>query len=129
MLRVRRGERKSAILETAFSRVSQTRNVDLNYCRFPAKHRSRITTSPYGAEIQRDLMGEQTVASLTINGKAFEVDVVMDTPLLWPIREHVGLTGTKYRCGLAQCGAGTVHIDVAPTPSFGPLVSVPVGEH
>src|SRR5258708_12130167 len=127
MLRVRRGERKSAILETAFSRVSQTRNVDLNYCRFPAKHRSRITTSPYGAEIQRDLMGEQTVASLTINGKAFEVDVEMDTPLLWAIRENVGLTGTKYGCGIAQCGACTVHIDGAATRSCGVLVSEAVG--
>jgi isoquinoline 1-oxidoreductase alpha subunit len=51
------------------------------------------------------------MANLTINGKAFEVDVEADTPLLWAIRENAGLTGTKYGCGIAQCGACTVHID------------------
>ena len=50
------------------------------------------------------------MASLTINGKTFEVDAEMDTPLLWVIRENVGLTGTKYGCGIAQCGACTVHV-------------------
>src|SRR5438552_649124 len=48
---------------------------------------------------------------LTINGKTHEVDVEPDTPLLWAIRENVGLTGTKYGCGIAQCGACTVHMD------------------
>jgi isoquinoline 1-oxidoreductase subunit alpha len=48
---------------------------------------------------------------LTINGKQHEIDVEPDTPLLWAIREQVGLTGTKYGCGIAQCGACTVHID------------------
>ncbi|HEV2056375.1 MAG TPA: (2Fe-2S)-binding protein [Methylomirabilota bacterium] len=48
---------------------------------------------------------------LTINGKSVEVDVDPNTPLLWAIREQVGLTGTKYGCGIAQCGACTVHID------------------
>ena len=47
---------------------------------------------------------------LTINGSAYNVDVEPDTPLLWAIREQVGLTGTKYGCGIAQCGACTVHI-------------------
>ena len=51
------------------------------------------------------------MASLLINGKNYEVDAEMDTPLLWAIRENVGLTGTKYGCGIAQCGACTVHID------------------
>ncbi len=51
------------------------------------------------------------MASLTINGKTFNVDVEPDTPLLWVIRENVGLTGTKYGCGIAQCGACTVHVD------------------
>ena len=50
------------------------------------------------------------MASLNINGKIFEVDAEMDTPLLWVIRENVGLTGTKYGCGIAQCGACTVHV-------------------
>ena len=48
---------------------------------------------------------------LTINGKQHEIDVEPDTPLLWAVREQVGLTGTKYGCGIAQCGACTVHID------------------
>ena len=51
------------------------------------------------------------MANLTINGKSFTVDVEPDTPLLWAIRENVGLTGTKYGCGIAQCGACTVHVD------------------
>jgi isoquinoline 1-oxidoreductase alpha subunit len=49
--------------------------------------------------------------SLTINGKTHNIDVEEDTPLLWAIRENVGLTGTKYGCGVAQCGSCTVHID------------------
>jgi isoquinoline 1-oxidoreductase subunit alpha len=48
---------------------------------------------------------------LTINGKAHEVDVEPDTPLLWVIRDTIGMTGTKYGCGIAQCGACTVHLD------------------
>jgi isoquinoline 1-oxidoreductase alpha subunit len=51
------------------------------------------------------------MANLTINGKTIDVDVEADTPLLWAIRENIGLTGTKYGCGIAQCGACTVHID------------------
>lgn len=48
---------------------------------------------------------------LNINGKSHEVDVEPDTPLLWVIREQVGLTGTKYGCGVAQCGACSVHVN------------------
>ncbi|WP_407518955.1 (2Fe-2S)-binding protein [Methylobacterium oryzisoli] len=48
---------------------------------------------------------------LTINGSVREVEAEPDTPLLWVIREQAGLTGTKYGCGIAQCGACTVHID------------------
>ena len=48
---------------------------------------------------------------LTVNGQSYEVDVEPDTPLLWAIRENVGLTGTKYGCGIAQCGACTVDIE------------------
>ena len=54
---------------------------------------------------------------LNVNGKTYEVDVAPDTPLLWAIRENVGLTGTKFGCGIAQCGACTVHIDGEPTRS------------
>ena len=51
------------------------------------------------------------MAKLSINGRVHDVAVDPDTPLLWVIREQVGLTGTKYGCGVAQCGACTVHID------------------
>lgn len=51
----------------------------------------------------------------TINGQAAKVDVDPETPLLWVIREELGLTGTKFGCGMAQCGACTVHIDGMPT--------------
>jgi isoquinoline 1-oxidoreductase subunit alpha len=51
------------------------------------------------------------MARLTINGQSHNVDVEPNTPLLWVLREQVGLTGTKYGCGIAQCGACTVHID------------------
>ncbi|ACL59436.1 (2Fe-2S)-binding protein [Methylobacterium nodulans] len=48
---------------------------------------------------------------LNVNGSVREVDAEPDTPLLWVIREQIGLTGTKYGCGIAQCGACTVHVD------------------
>ncbi len=48
---------------------------------------------------------------LTVNGKQHEIDVDGETPLLWVLRDHLGLTGTKYGCGIAQCGACTVHLD------------------
>ena len=51
------------------------------------------------------------MAKLLINGKSQTVDVPPDTPLLWVIREHLKLTGTKFGCGMAQCGACTVHLD------------------
>ena len=51
------------------------------------------------------------MATLTINGRRHEVDAEPDTPLLWVIREQVGLTGTKYGCGVAQCGACSVHLN------------------
>ena len=51
------------------------------------------------------------MARITINGKSHEFDVDPSTPLLWAIREQAGLTGTKYGCGIGQCGACTVHID------------------
>jgi isoquinoline 1-oxidoreductase subunit alpha len=60
---------------------------------------------------------------LTINGKPHEVDVDPDTPLLWVIREWIGMTGTKYGCGIAQCGACTVRVDGVATRSC----SFPVG--
>jgi isoquinoline 1-oxidoreductase alpha subunit len=60
---------------------------------------------------------------LSINGKSYDVDVEPDTPLLWVLRDTIGLTGTKYGCGIAQCGACTVHIDGVAARSC----QVPVG--
>ncbi len=60
---------------------------------------------------------------LNINGKPYKIDIDPNTPLLWAIREQVGLTGTKYGCGIAQCGACTVHIDGSPMRSC----SIPAG--
>ena len=55
--------------------------------------------------------------SLTVNGKLYNVDVAPDMPLLWVIRDVIGLTGTKFGCGLSQCGACTVHLDGEPIRS------------
>jgi len=51
------------------------------------------------------------MVGFTVNGKPHDVDVDPDTPLLWVLREQLGMTGTKYGCGIAECGACTVHID------------------
>jgi isoquinoline 1-oxidoreductase subunit alpha len=57
------------------------------------------------------------MTSLTINGKEYQVDATADIPLLWVIREQCGLTGTKFGCGIAQCGACTVFLDGQPVRS------------
>lgn len=51
------------------------------------------------------------VYTLQINGKSYQADVAADTPLLWVLRDHLGLVGTKFGCGIAQCGACTVHLN------------------
>lgn len=68
------------------------------------------------------------MANLTINGKTVTLDVEPDTPLLWAIRENAGLTGTKYGCGIAQCGACTVHMDGVATRSCGISVAEAEGK-
>jgi isoquinoline 1-oxidoreductase alpha subunit len=55
--------------------------------------------------------------TLTVNGKLLKVDVDADTPLLWVLRDNLGMTGTKFGCGMALCGACTVHLDGAPVRS------------
>jgi isoquinoline 1-oxidoreductase alpha subunit len=65
---------------------------------------------------------------LTVNGKSHTVDAEPDTPLLWVIREQIGLTGTKYGCGVSQCGACTVHLDGAAVRSCVIPASAAVGK-
>ena len=66
--------------------------------------------------------------SLNINGKVVNADVDPRTPLLWALRDTLGMTGTKYGCGIAQCGACTVHVDGVATRSCSTPVSAVVGK-
>jgi isoquinoline 1-oxidoreductase subunit alpha len=68
------------------------------------------------------------MATLSVNGKPYTVNVPPDTPLLWVIREHLQLTGTKFACGMAQCGACTVHLDGNPVRSCQIPVSAAAGK-
>jgi isoquinoline 1-oxidoreductase alpha subunit len=79
------------------------------------KNTERIQGIATAVQVVRDR--RISVVQLTINGKTHEVDADPDTPLLWVIREQVGLTGTKFGCGIAQCGACTVHLDGVATRS------------
>ena len=54
---------------------------------------------------------EGAMVSLNVNGKVYQVDVPGDTPLLWALRDHLDLKGTKYGCGIGECGTCTVHVD------------------
>ena len=66
--------------------------------------------------------------TLSVNGKTVEVDAESDTPLLWVLRDHLSLTGTKYGCGIAQCGACTVHVDGRPVRSCSMRVTDAAGK-
>src|ERR1700738_1826217 len=66
--------------------------------------------------------------SLSINGQSHTVDVEDDTPLLWVLRDTIGMTGTKYGCGIAQCGACTVHVDGVAMRSCSVPVSTVAGK-
>ena len=66
-------------------------------------------------------------SSITVNGKAHSVDVDDDTPLLWVLRDTLGLTGTKFGCGMAMCGACTVHLEGQPVRSCSIPVSAVTG--
>jgi isoquinoline 1-oxidoreductase alpha subunit len=84
----------------------------------------------YGGRLDWSGKREGTMRNVLINGKTFAVDVPDDMPLLWVIRDVVGLTGTKFGCGIAQCGACTVHVGGQPVRSclypVGSLGSQPV---
>lgn len=66
--------------------------------------------------------------TLNVNGKFHHVDVEPEMPLLWVLRDHMGLLGTKYGCGIALCGACTVHLDGAPVRSCGVSAAAAVGK-
>jgi len=68
------------------------------------------------------------MASLTINGKSQDIDAPDDMPLLWVIRDRLGMTGTKFGCGMAMCGACTVHLDGAPIRSCVTPISAAAGK-
>ena len=68
------------------------------------------------------------MTSVTINGKRHDVDLPGDTPLLWALRDYVGLTGTKFGCGMALCGACTVHLDGKPVRSCRTPISAVAGK-
>ncbi len=68
------------------------------------------------------------MARLTVNGQSHDVDVDSDMPLLWVLRDTLGLMGTKYGCGIAQCGACTVHIDGTPVRACALPVSAAAGK-
>lgn len=65
---------------------------------------------------------------LKVNGTKHDIDVSDDTPILWALRDVIGMTGTKFGCGMALCGACTIHIDGAPTRSCSVPVSAAVGK-
>ena len=67
--------------------------------------------------------------NLNVNGKTYTVDVEPETPLLWVIRDSIGLTGTKFGCGIAKCGACTVHIDGQANKSCNTAASAAVGKN
>jgi aerobic-type carbon monoxide dehydrogenase small subunit (CoxS/CutS family) len=68
------------------------------------------------------------LVEFTVNGRRRSVDVAPDTPLLWVLRDNLNLTGTKFGCGIAQCGACTVHLDGAPTRSCVVPISTVAGK-
>src|SRR3977135_696491 len=68
------------------------------------------------------------MVSLVVNGKTREVEVSPDTPLLWVLRDSLRMTGTKFGCGIAQCGACTVHLDGEPVRSCSTPVSAAAGK-
>ena len=68
------------------------------------------------------------MALLSLNGKTVQADAAPDTPLLWVLRDHLGMTGTKYGCGASLCGACTVHVDGVPTRSCQTPLSAVAGK-
>src|SRR6059036_4254434 len=76
-----------------------------------------IVSGVVGGSVAHPTPRETIMVTLKINGQAHQVDVPPDMPLLWVLRDVIGLTGTKFGCGMALCGACTVHLDGQPTRS------------
>jgi isoquinoline 1-oxidoreductase alpha subunit len=79
-------------------------------------------TAGHGSDLE-DFSGDMSRYTLHVNGRSQTVDSDPDTPLLWVLRDHLELTGTKFGCGIGQCGACTVHVAGAPVRSCGIPVS------
>jgi len=82
-----------------------------------ADRRPRKLAAPRATDLDDQPLIGVAMTKITINGRSHDIDLPADTPLLWALRDHLGLTGTKYGCGLALCGACTVHLDGNPVPS------------
>ena len=76
-----------------------------------------MSTAVQPVKLTADTSGKSSMVSLKVNGLIVEVNATPDTPLLWVLRDHLGLTGTKFGCGIGQCGACTVHLDGNPVRS------------
>src|SRR5689334_15426474 len=74
----------------------------------------RVPKRPLGCTARVAARGLEVDVQLTINGRPVEADAEPDTPLLWVLRDILNLTGTKYGCGIGQCGACTIHVDGSP---------------
>ncbi len=83
----------------------------------------------YPVDMPGGLLYTLRMISLTVNGKPYNVDVAPDMPLLWVIRDVIGLTGTKFGCGLSQCGACTVHLEGNAVRSCSIPASTAAGKH
>lgn len=98
--------------------LSVIRISDPRICNFVlASRRARLAAAGPGETGRPELLGKADMTLISVNGKSYEIDAEPDTPLLWVLRDTIGLTGTKYGCGIAQCGACTVHIDGVATRS------------
>src|SRR5262245_7845101 len=95
----------SASRRSRRSRRPSTTRSSRRRARESARFRWRAADS--GCRTERRAMAYE----LTVNGRTYSADVAGDTPLLWVLRDTLGLTGTKYGCGIAACGACTVHLD------------------
>jgi isoquinoline 1-oxidoreductase subunit alpha len=87
-----------------------------------------VSTAVQRVKFIFETSGRNSMVSLKVNGLSVEVNATPDTPLLWVLRDHLGLTGTKFGCGIGQCGACTVHLAGNPVRSCVLPVSAVKGE-